>query len=126
MFREQYPHNKGPQMRGARGRAYAINGGICDSGVGGHGGGDDEVMMMDIRWWCSVGDDNDDSVVMMMVLRWFGCGGGGDGGWRVMASDIGDRIDRVTGNIFGVRQKSFPMAVDGGGQRLAGRRWGGR
>nr|GEW90368.1 hypothetical protein [Tanacetum cinerariifolium] len=33
MFREQYPHNKVQQMRGARGRAYAIDGGIWYSVV---------------------------------------------------------------------------------------------
>ncbi|GKE67481.1 hypothetical protein Tco_1521642 [Tanacetum coccineum] len=42
------------------------------------------------------GDDGDDNEGRVMV----GCGG--------EASDKGDRVDRVTRNIFGVGRKSFP------------------
>nr|GFA50852.1 hypothetical protein [Tanacetum cinerariifolium] len=71
-------------------------------------------------------------VAVAMGLLWWGDHDGG--GWRVVASDIWDRIDRVTGNIFGVRRKSSPEKFfgggdDGGGRRwwwlTAGRRWGG-
>nr|GFC37697.1 hypothetical protein [Tanacetum cinerariifolium] len=44
----------------------------------------------------------------------------GGGGWRVVESDIWDRIDRKTGIIFGfagnARRKSFLAAAGGGGR----------
>ncbi|GJY33053.1 hypothetical protein Tco_0417522 [Tanacetum coccineum] len=64
---------------------------------------------------------------MMMMMMAGGCGGagfvfgGGDGGVirRVEESDMGDRIDRVVRNIFGVGRKShrktFPVTGGGGG-----------
>nr|GFB38258.1 hypothetical protein [Tanacetum cinerariifolium] len=60
---------------------------------------------------------DDDGVEMVRLWK-----GVRDGGWRVVASDIGDRIDWVTGNIFEVRQKSFPVVVVAGGGRGGGRR----
>nr|GEX73762.1 hypothetical protein [Tanacetum cinerariifolium] len=46
-------------------------------------------------------------------------GGGSDGGWRVMTSDIVDRVDRVIKIVFGfgrkTRRKTFPAAAGGGG-----------
>nr|GFA68223.1 hypothetical protein [Tanacetum cinerariifolium] len=50
----------------------------------------------------------------VVVMRWSRCGchgGDGGGGWRVVASGIGDRIDRVIRNVFGVRRKSFSSAA---------------
>nr|GEX16447.1 hypothetical protein [Tanacetum cinerariifolium] len=63
-------------------------------------------------------------------MRWWGwcgvaasCGWGRMGEWRrVVASGVVGLIDRETGSIFGVRQKSFLVAavVAGGGQLVAG------
>nr|GEV57540.1 hypothetical protein [Tanacetum cinerariifolium] len=39
----------------------------------------------------------------------------GCGGWHVVASGIGDRIDRVIRNVFGVRRKNSPEKFSGGG-----------
>nr|GEU79006.1 hypothetical protein [Tanacetum cinerariifolium] len=58
-------------------------------GVGGHGG----VM----KRLTSDGDDD------------------GDGGWRVVASDMVDRVDRETGSLFGVRLNRSPENFSGGG-----------
>nr|GFA17150.1 hypothetical protein [Tanacetum cinerariifolium] len=57
------------------------------------------------------------SAVMVDVRQW----SDDAGEWRrVVASDIWDRIDRVTGNIFGfarnARRKSFPAAATAGGR----------
>ncbi|GJR07747.1 hypothetical protein Tco_0790399 [Tanacetum coccineum] len=75
-------------------------------------GGDDE------------GDDDGMMRVMMRVVALLLWLPDGEGRRRVEESDMGDRIDRVVRNIFGVGRKShrktFP--VTGGG----GRRWGGR
>nr|GEW71200.1 retrovirus-related Pol polyprotein from transposon TNT 1-94 [Tanacetum cinerariifolium] len=63
------------------------------------------------------GEAIDDGVLMVVM-----CDGDddGDGGWRVMASDIVDRVDRVIRIIFGfgrnIRQKTFPTVA-------GGRRW---
>ncbi|GKA13167.1 hypothetical protein Tco_0692813 [Tanacetum coccineum] len=63
--------------------------------------------------------------MMMMMMAggvwWWRGFGGGDGGVirRVEESDMGDRIDRVVRNIFGVGRKShrktFPVTGGGGG-----------
>nr|GEU76878.1 hypothetical protein [Tanacetum cinerariifolium] len=42
-------------------------------------------------------------------------GGGSDGGWGVMASDIVDRVDRVIKIVFGFCRKTFSVAAAGGG-----------
>nr|GFB99109.1 hypothetical protein [Tanacetum cinerariifolium] len=84
--------------------------------------------------WCG-----DWVVTRVAVVAWLGGGAwcwrqwlrlwsrDGGGGWRVVASDIGDRIDRVIRNVFGVRRKSSPKKFSaagggsgGGGRRLAG------
>nr|GEV32748.1 hypothetical protein [Tanacetum cinerariifolium] len=75
------------------------------------------------RWWCRWWQWQ-----WCWWSRWWGRGGSGgcgvevmEAGRRVVESDIWDRIDRVTGNIFGfaenARQKSFSAAAagDGGG-----------
>ncbi|GKF07218.1 hypothetical protein Tco_0041442 [Tanacetum coccineum] len=58
---------------------------------------------------------------MMMAggVWWWRGFGGGDGGVirRVEENDMGDRIDRVVRNIFGVGRKSPPEKFSGG------RRW---
>ncbi|GJS84360.1 hypothetical protein Tco_0750901, partial [Tanacetum coccineum] len=60
-------------------------------------------------------------------FRWEVAAGliGGDGGVirRVKESGVGDRVDRVSGSIFGVGRKTPPekFSGDGGG----GRRWWG-
>nr|GFA04137.1 hypothetical protein [Tanacetum cinerariifolium] len=73
-------------------------------------------------WWC------------MAVEMWWcggsgsecsgGCGGVIGEGRRVRESDIGDRLDRVMGNIFcfsrKTRRKTFPAAAVGGRRWLAG------
>ncbi|GJR84020.1 RNA-directed DNA polymerase, eukaryota, reverse transcriptase zinc-binding domain protein [Tanacetum coccineum] len=88
-------------MRGARGRAYAIDGGICGASV-----------------WRQ-----------QWMRRWCWCRGGYDGGYRqVAARGGGDRIDRVMRNVFGLgrktRRKSFPVAGGGAGAAVvvAGKR----
>nr|GFC80268.1 hypothetical protein [Tanacetum cinerariifolium] len=80
--------------------------------------------------WCSVGDGVGGGVVLAVAA---GDGWGQMEEWRrVVASDIWDRIDRVTGNIFcfgrKIRRKTFlaaAMVVAGGGRRVVadGRRW---
>nr|GEY71390.1 hypothetical protein [Tanacetum cinerariifolium] len=138
MFREQYPHNKVQQMRGACGRAYAIDGEIWYSVVSskmnqlhsftcaqvGDCGGV-AVMMVAVGGCVDCGDDDRGGV---------GCGGGG--GWKV-AAEVGQRLwwgrrwrvaarggkwCRGSGRSggrehFWVRRKSFPAAevVAGGG-----------
>nr|GFA61730.1 hypothetical protein [Tanacetum cinerariifolium] len=79
------------------------------SGVGDHGGGDE-------------GGNGGCGVEVM------------EAGRRVVESDIGDRLDRVMGSIFGIgrktRRKTFSataggrrLAGDGGGRLTGG--WGG-
>nr|GEW40209.1 hypothetical protein [Tanacetum cinerariifolium] len=78
-------------------------------------------------------------VVGTKVEMWrLWCRGYGGGGWRVVKSDIWDRIDRKTGIIFGfagnARRKSFQAAAGGGGRPevwwpavgWGGGGWGGR
>ncbi|GJQ97948.1 hypothetical protein Tco_0009087 [Tanacetum coccineum] len=36
-------------------------------------------------------------------------------GWRVVARDMGDWVDRVTRNLFGFGRKSPPKRISGGG-----------
>ncbi|GJZ36288.1 hypothetical protein Tco_0582105 [Tanacetum coccineum] len=60
-------------------------------------------------------------VVMMMMaggVWWWRGFGGGDGGVirRVEESGVGDRVDRVTRNDFGLRRKSPPEKFSGGGE----------
>ncbi|GKA03760.1 hypothetical protein Tco_0676541, partial [Tanacetum coccineum] len=43
--------------------------------------------------------------------------------WRVEESGVGDRVDRVSGSIFGVGRKTPPEKFSGGGG--GGRRWWG-
>nr|GFB27665.1 hypothetical protein [Tanacetum cinerariifolium] len=70
------------------------------------------------------GGDSDGDCGDGVGVRWMcrgGCSGGfGGGGWRVVESDIWDRIDRKTGIIFGfagnARRKSFSAAAGGGGR----------
>ncbi|GJU36355.1 hypothetical protein Tco_1184709 [Tanacetum coccineum] len=98
--------------------------------LGGSGGawceGDEEMvarMMMAVVWAEGDGheDDGDGLKVVLEVIWWGGrvTAAGGVVGSRVTASDSGDRVDRVSGSIFGVgrktRRKSFPAAGDGGG-----------
>nr|GEZ99737.1 hypothetical protein [Tanacetum cinerariifolium] len=88
--------------------------------------------------------DGDEGGVVIAARWGVGCGveGGGDGvggsgggcqsgdgggGWRVVASGIWDRIDRVTRSIFGARRKSFSataaVVVVAGGWPAGGRLW---
>nr|GEZ36836.1 hypothetical protein [Tanacetum cinerariifolium] len=98
-----------------------------------HNGGDEMVvrgvlMVVLMVWWLRCGDDSDDEDG---GDEWLGDTdgkddhGGGVGGdvgevvvWAVetvAARGVGDRIDRVTGNIFGFaendRRKSFPTTA---------------
>ncbi|GKB24226.1 hypothetical protein Tco_0863627 [Tanacetum coccineum] len=105
-FEKRYPQNKVQQMGGARGRVYAIDGGICRDDVDGEV---IMVVMMEIGWWwrwcggCERGHDGDMVAVMAMDLvnRWWGkC-----------------RSQRWGGNRGGV---AAMMVVDGGGRKPAG------
>ncbi|GJY73352.1 hypothetical protein Tco_0477783 [Tanacetum coccineum] len=69
----------------------------------------------------AVGDD-DVGIMMMMLMAggvwWWRGFGGGDGGVirRVEESGVGDRIDRVTRNDFGLRRICPPEKFSGGGE----------
>nr|GEV65154.1 hypothetical protein [Tanacetum cinerariifolium] len=88
-----------------------------DGGGGSCGCGDG------IQWW--KGDGGDVAVAVAATCGccsgvWRRCSGGRGRReeWRrVVASDIWDRIDRVTGSIFGfsgnARRKSFPATAGG-------------
>nr|GEV21437.1 hypothetical protein [Tanacetum cinerariifolium] len=81
-------------MGGARGRAYAIDDGICG------------------RWprWRG------------WQWQWRLRSGDGGGGWREVASGVVDLVDPGGRSDFEVRRKSFSAAaaVGDGGRRLAG------
>ncbi|GJS24450.1 hypothetical protein Tco_0453082 [Tanacetum coccineum] len=64
--------------------------------------------------WCWLGD-GDEGGGGVTRLR----GGSRRRGRRVAASDKGDRVDRVTRNIFGVGRKSPPEKFSGGGSEAA-------
>ncbi|GJT45105.1 hypothetical protein Tco_0953820 [Tanacetum coccineum] len=71
-------------------------------------------------WVVAVGDDDVGIMMMMMAggVWWWRGFGGGDGGVirRVEESGVGDRVDRVTRNDFGLRRKSPPEKFSGGGE----------
>nr|GEW38191.1 hypothetical protein [Tanacetum cinerariifolium] len=76
------------------------------SGGGGSGGGG------------VVGGEAVTMVEVVLAVRDDSHGGGGDGGGmgqRVVTSRVVGLIDRETGNVFGVRQKSSPEKFSGGG-----------
>ncbi|GKD69450.1 hypothetical protein Tco_1323540, partial [Tanacetum coccineum] len=84
--------------------------------------GDEEMvarMMMAVVWAEGDGheDDGDGLKVVLEVIWWGGrvTAAGGVVGSRVTASDSGDRVDRVSGSIFGVGRKSPPEKFSGGG-----------
>ncbi|GKD57870.1 hypothetical protein Tco_1291257 [Tanacetum coccineum] len=90
-------------MRGARERAYAIDGGLWCCGGGRRGvaaGGAVVVMMM---------------MEVVMFAGGGGCGSRRGEKRRVAASGGGDRVDSVVRIIFGFGQKSPPEKFSGGG-----------
>ncbi|GJY02434.1 retrotransposon protein, putative, ty1-copia subclass [Tanacetum coccineum] len=105
-------------MGGARGRAYAINGGIC------YPNQTTFVVVLATETNALLlvvdGDDDDeDGVLVMMawldvgrgVVSWRQCGDIG----TLLARGGGDRIDRVMRNVFERGRKSFPVAEGGVG-----------
>ncbi|GJW87702.1 hypothetical protein Tco_0163042 [Tanacetum coccineum] len=53
---------------------------------------------------------------MAVVIAWQWWGGGMEtAGWRVVARDVGDGVDRVTRNLFGFGRKSRQEKFPGGG-----------
>ncbi|GKA13365.1 reverse transcriptase domain-containing protein [Tanacetum coccineum] len=53
-------------------------------------------------------------MAVMIAWQWWG-GGMETAGWRVVARDMGDGVDRVTRNLFGFGRKSRPEKFPGGG-----------
>nr|GEV99489.1 hypothetical protein [Tanacetum cinerariifolium] len=76
---------------------------------------------MEVARWCggvaviemvmmAVGDGGGSGGVLTVAVEW------GQRWWRrVVASSVVDRVDRVKGSIFGVRQKSSPKKFSDGG-----------
>ncbi|GKF83874.1 hypothetical protein Tco_0248772 [Tanacetum coccineum] len=76
---------------------------------GGSGGCGGMVVMMMVYGGCGWYDNDDD-----------GAAGGKGTKWRVEARDYGDRIDRVTSNLFELGRKSSPENFSGGCGGVAG------
>ncbi|GJU18512.1 putative ribonuclease H-like domain-containing protein [Tanacetum coccineum] len=91
-------------MRGARGRAYAIDGGLWYGYIKNHKKTVKNGQKEASKFMCGGG-----------MVR--GCRGWlpERGGWRVAASELVDRIDPVTRSLFGVGRKTLPEKFSGGG-----------
>ncbi|GKD30016.1 hypothetical protein Tco_1240794 [Tanacetum coccineum] len=84
------------------------------------GGGD--MRLLPRGAWDGDGGSGGRGVVLVGDINEWGSGGCGSrrGEWRVVASDMGDRVDRAMSIVFGFGRKSPPENFSDGGGVVAG------
>ncbi|GJV98502.1 hypothetical protein Tco_1553754 [Tanacetum coccineum] len=88
-----------------------------------HDGGDGVMLVVDLVVMLMAADVEDGDVMMMMMMTVVGMRlwlPEGEGGRRVAASELMDRVDRAMRNTFGLGRKTPPEKFSGGGGVVAG------